>query len=142
MGARIPSNTVVVDDTLSTCYCFSSHPACASNKSRGRGSGANDWIGNQTFRETLDARRNDFAAALTKTEKTEVALQVVRSIKARNGRFLTRVDKATSFVVEDGVWAEFSEREAVENSFSACLLLMLLLLLGCSANRHFDSLVN
>jgi hypothetical protein len=49
-----------------------------------------------------------------------VAFQVIRAIKARNGRFLTRVDKATSFVAEDGVWAELSEREAIEKVRLCC----------------------
>lgn len=80
----------------------------------GRGSGANEWIGNRTFRLVVDSRRNDYLTAESQAEKTQVAQEVYDTIKLRKGRFLVRVDHAKSFVLEDGIWKELTEAAAIE----------------------------
>jgi hypothetical protein len=80
----------------------------------GRGTGPNEYSGNRRFRDVVDDYRNEYAAADSHEEKRKVAERVVDEIGRSNGRFLTRVDKADSFVIEDGVWKEMDRDAAVE----------------------------
>lgn len=80
----------------------------------GRGSGPNEFIGNQKFRDLVDARRREYNLAKSHGQKTQVAERVFQEICSRGGRFLSRIDKADSFVIEDGVWQEMTEDAAVE----------------------------
>jgi len=99
MAAESPSITTLnPDDVLS-----------------GRGTGPNEWIGNQRFRDIVDSRRKEYIAETRPSMKTKIAEEVFRAVvKKRKGRFLSRVDKTESFVVEDGVWVELSRGEAME----------------------------
>lgn len=80
----------------------------------GRGTGPNEYSGNRRFRDVVDDYRNEYAAADSNEEKRKVAERVVDEIGRSNGRFLTRVDKADSFFIEDGVWKEMDRDAAVE----------------------------
>ena len=80
----------------------------------GRGTGPNEYIGNQRFRNLIENRRKAYSATLHSTEKTRIAEEVYHQIQAKGGRFLSRVDRPQNFVIEDGVWKEISYEMAVE----------------------------
>ncbi len=84
----------------------------------GRGGGINSHVGNQTFRDFVKDRKNDYNLAQNKAEKARVAREVVDLVKAQNppGRFLEREsDNASS----SGWWIECSMAKALSKTSQA-----------------------
>jgi hypothetical protein len=83
----------------------------------GRGSGPNEFIGNQRFRSLVEARKGEYKSAPKNKLKTKIAKEVIDEIHALGGRFLKQVETGTpdiNYVVEEAVWCEVEEKLALE----------------------------
>jgi hypothetical protein len=54
----------------------------------GRGAFSINYVGNVIFREMCKDRKEEYKAALKRTEKNSIAKQIVYEVRARKGRFL------------------------------------------------------
>mmetsp|Transcript_15860 Transcript_15860/g.43792 ORF Transcript_15860/g.43792 Transcript_15860/m.43792 type:complete len:436 (-) Transcript_15860:314-1621(-) len=84
----------------------------------GRGGGINSHVGNQTFREWVRERKEDYNLAASKAEKAEVVNQVIARVKALTppGRFLQRDPTATT---GPGWWIELDETKMMAKTSQA-----------------------
>jgi hypothetical protein len=83
----------------------------------GRGSGPNEFVGNQRFRSLVNARKEEYKSASKNKVKTKIAKEIMYKIRARGGRFLKQVETGTpviNYVVEEAVWCEVEEKIALE----------------------------
>jgi len=82
----------------------------------GRGSGSNDWIGNQHFRDIVKLRSKEYTSTEKHKRKKEIAKEVLDCIRAAGGRFLRHDENVESVysIVEDGTWYECDENASLE----------------------------
>ena len=58
----------------------------------GRGSGPNDHEGNIEFRNTVALRKEEYMSTNNRQAKAKIALEIVQTVYAANGRFLKKVE--------------------------------------------------
>lgn len=58
----------------------------------GRGSGPNDHEGNIEFRNTVARRKEEYMSTNNRQAKAKIALEIVQTVYAANGRFLKKVE--------------------------------------------------
>jgi hypothetical protein len=82
----------------------------------GRGTGLNDFTGNQRFRSLAEQRKEDYASAYTNTAKRKIVNEVLDHIHELGGRFLkpSEAEKPVNNVVEVEVWCVVEENVALE----------------------------
>jgi hypothetical protein len=82
----------------------------------GRGTGPNEFVGNQRFRSIVERRKDDYKSAPKNKMKTKIARDIMAQIHARGGRFRKKVEsgKPVTNLIEAGVWCEVEESVALE----------------------------
>jgi hypothetical protein len=66
----------------------------------GRGGNVNAHPGNQTFREWVKVRREDYSLAFSKEEKALICREVIALVEKRGGRFLVKESPSSQFWIE------------------------------------------
>ena len=84
----------------------------------GRGGGINSHIGNQTFREWVRQRKEEYNLAPSKAEKAKIAHDVMNLVKQLDppGRFLQRDPECPSNL---NAWVEIDETRAIAKTSQA-----------------------
>jgi len=87
----------------------------------GRGSGYSQHIGNRRFRDLCEVRKARYNATIERSIKVDIAQEIVTCVHSRGGRFLKLKDSggAVDYVIENGVWYEVGEKEAMEKTKQA-----------------------
>jgi len=82
----------------------------------GRGSGPNEHHGNRIFRDEVKKYQSEYLMSSNRKEKTLIAKKVIAVIKAKNGRFLKRLnkfEKSTLGLNNTAVYAVVDDEETV-----------------------------
>jgi len=87
----------------------------------GRGSGYSQHIGNRRFRDLCEERKTRYNATIERSIKVDIAQEIVTCVHSRGGRFLKLKDSggAVDYVIENGVWYEVGDKEAMEKTKQA-----------------------
>jgi len=82
----------------------------------GRGLGYARYVGNKRFLRLVRKRKMEYKSIKSYNAKAQIAKDVYRCLKKRNGRFLKLVEtgQRARNVVRDGIWREASRKDALE----------------------------
>jgi hypothetical protein len=83
----------------------------------GRGSGPNEFMGNQLFRSKVEGRKEEYKSAPQNELKKKIAEAVIDEVHAQGGRFLKQFETEISLenaLVEEATWCEVEEKVALE----------------------------
>jgi hypothetical protein len=82
----------------------------------GRGAAANDWIGNQRFRDMIDERRAEYTSHSKFDPKKKIAKEILDKVHAVGGRFLRLIETSepVDSIIEEGVWEVVGEKVALD----------------------------
>jgi hypothetical protein len=82
----------------------------------GRGTGSNQFIGNIKFRALVETRKKEYVTQNKHKVKKKIATEILSQIHQNGGRFLKLIEDSAEAddVVENGIWIEESEKEALD----------------------------
>ncbi len=78
----------------------------------GRGAGTNNHVGNKTWRDMVEARKEEYHVRSNNGDKKKISGEIVEQIRGKNGRFL-KLNKET------GKWDDVGDKAAQEKTKQA-----------------------